>query len=441
MEKYEIIRTLGKGGQGEVSLYKDTRDGKLVAIKRYRKTRDNIEAEMYKEIELVVDKIGSNVHPNIVKVYEIINDKFHTYIVMEYIVGDNLYKYLSVSRDMVVVFEIMYKLLDAVQFLHSLGIVYRDLKPENIMMRGNTPVLVDMGGACFYNPYKHTVRKQLMCSDTFGTPLYMAPETLNNSVKSIGYVSSEIYSLGMIFYFILSGQEGFSDVKNIQDLREEKVTRVLRLDECPYVKLKEIVEKMISIQPIRRPKLEEVREIVEEYIEMSKSLIILDVDDLLVRRAYRFVPDGENPDEWIEVGKYYIKKRKNLIQFMDELISRSINIGIWSSSVYQNMDPVLKAIFPKHIHDKILFILDRSYCDLDPDYGINPTIKSYATVKNIDRIISNPVYNRERFFNIGNIIIVDNSLTKLRFNPKENNIVIEDFESDILQVLNHSIFG
>ena len=145
-------------------------------------------------------------HPNIVKLIDLFENLENYYIVLECMEGKDMFDYLK-SRNFRITEdrakELMLQLMQAVQYLHSYGIIHRDLKLENIMMTDNSensvPKLVDFGLAKILGPTEKS-------DEPFGTLGYVAPEVLKKEPYSF---SCDMWSLGCICYALLSGSLPF----------------------------------------------------------------------------------------------------------------------------------------------------------------------------------------------------------------------------------------
>ena len=150
-------------------------------------------------------------HPNIIKIFELWEDDVYYYIVTEYLSGGEIYKSISKRTKFTEIdcATIIKQVLLALNYCHKGNIVHRDLKPENILFETedeNSQIkLVDFGFAEVFNPKKGM-------KDILGTPLFIAPEIISS--KKYGS-KADIWSLGVVTYFLLSGDPPFDgDDKN-----------------------------------------------------------------------------------------------------------------------------------------------------------------------------------------------------------------------------------
>ena len=200
---FELIRELGVGGMATVYLAIQSSLERKVAIKVMRRNIDD--AEKFERRFLVEGRTLAKLpHRNIVAVYDIVKSDVATYISMEYLEGGTLHEKMRSGLSLAEAVAIVVQIAGALQFAHDHGVIHRDLKPANIMFRDElTPVLTDFGIA------KQQDASQTRLTQTgmlVGTPTYMSPEQING-LDVDG--RSDLYSLGVMFYELLTGRAPF----------------------------------------------------------------------------------------------------------------------------------------------------------------------------------------------------------------------------------------
>lgn len=201
---YEVVALIGRGAMGTVYLARDVKLNRLVALKvllgSLAKSK-SVVAQFHKEAQAVAPLN----HPGIVRVYSAGTEHGIPYIVMEYVDGEPLDRFLhrkgTVKWD--VALHVCIKLAKALESAHKTGIVHRDIKPSNIMLDKKGGVrLMDFGIASI-----HTDGGGAGGHNFLGTPQYMSPEQSRN--KDVG-PSSDLYSLGVTIYQMISGKMPFT---------------------------------------------------------------------------------------------------------------------------------------------------------------------------------------------------------------------------------------
>ncbi|MBQ8687446.1 MAG: Stk1 family PASTA domain-containing Ser/Thr kinase [Ruminococcus sp.] len=201
--RYEITELIGEGGMAEVYKAHDVLDNKVVAVKILKAQFAGNE-EFLRRFRNESKAISVLSHPNIVKVYDMCFSEKLQYIVMEYIDGITLKDYIDSERvlnwkDAV---HFIIQILRALQNAHNRGIVHRDIKPQNIMLlTDGTIKVMDFGIAKFAREESMTATDQAI-----GTVHYISPEQARGDVTD---EKSDIYSVGVMFYEMLTGQKPF----------------------------------------------------------------------------------------------------------------------------------------------------------------------------------------------------------------------------------------
>lgn len=202
-ERYEIIRSIGEGGMANVYLGYDTILDRNVAIKILRGDLSNDE-KFVRRFQREALSASSLAHPNIVEMYDVGEDDGLYYIVMEFVDGKTLKQLLKKRGNLTLseAIDIMLQLTDGMTHAHDSYIVHRDLKPQNIMIKDDGQIkITDFGIAMALNSTQLTQTNSVM-----GSVHYLPPEQASGKGSTI---KSDIYSMGIIFYELLSGSLPF----------------------------------------------------------------------------------------------------------------------------------------------------------------------------------------------------------------------------------------
>ena len=202
-DRYEIIRSIGEGGMANVYLGYDTILDRNVAIKILRGDLSNDE-KFVRRFQREALSASSLAHPNIVEVYDVGEDNGLYYIVMEYIEGKTLKQLLKKRGTLTLseAIDIMLQLTDGMAHAHDSYIIHRDLKPQNVMIKDDGQIkITDFGIAMALNSTQLTQTNSVM-----GSVHYLPPEQASGKGCT---TKSDIYSMGIIFYELLSGSLPF----------------------------------------------------------------------------------------------------------------------------------------------------------------------------------------------------------------------------------------
>ncbi|XP_035289298.1 serine/threonine-protein kinase MARK2-like isoform X4 [Anguilla anguilla] len=245
---YRLLKTIGKGNFAKVKLARHVLTGKEVAVKIIDKTQLNSSSlqKLFREVRIM--KLLN--HPNIVKLFEVIETEKTLYLVMEYASGGEVFDYL-VAHGRMKEKEARAKfrqIVSAVQYCHQKCIVHRDLKAENLLLDSEMNIkIADFG---FSNEF--TLGNKL---DTFcGSPPYAAPELFQG--KKYDGPEVDVWSLGVILYTLVSGSLPF-DGQNLKELRERVLRGKYRIPFYMSTDCENLLKKFLILNPTKRGSLEQ----------------------------------------------------------------------------------------------------------------------------------------------------------------------------------------
>jgi serine/threonine-protein kinase len=229
--RYEILEELGQGAMGIVYLGKDPSINREVAVKTVNYAEiapdelNDVKARFFREAEAA----GKLSHPNIVTIYDMGEDHDMAYIAMELLKGKELTHYCQKGNLLPIkrVLKMVGDVAEALGYAHSQEVVHRDIKPANIILLDDDQVKVaDFGIARVISSSK------TQTGIIFGTPNYMSPEQVAGK-KVDG--RSDLFSLGVVFYELLTGDRPF---------KGDSLTALLyAVSNTEYVPLKETAPK------------------------------------------------------------------------------------------------------------------------------------------------------------------------------------------------------
>ncbi|KAM9433186.1 MAP/microtubule affinity-regulating kinase 3-like isoform 10-T10 [Salvelinus alpinus] len=246
---YRLLKTIGKGNFAKVKLARHILTGREVAIKIIDKTQLNPNSlqKLFREVRIM--KLLN--HPNIVKLFEVIETERTLYLVMEYASGGEVFDYL-VAHGRMKEKEARAKfrqIVSAVQYCHQKHIVHRDLKAENLLLDADMNIkIADFG---FSNEF--TLGNKL---DTFcGSPPYAAPELFQG--KKYDGPEVDVWSLGVILYTLVSGSLPF-DGQNLKELRERVLRGKYRIPFYMSTDCENLLKRFLVLNPAKRGTFEQI---------------------------------------------------------------------------------------------------------------------------------------------------------------------------------------
>ncbi|MEM7232492.1 MAG: protein kinase [Planctomycetota bacterium] len=246
---YEIVEELGRGGMGVVYRARQIGLDREVALKLLPVGPQSTETE---RIRLEAEVTASLDHPNIVPIFEFGQDRNCYFIALKLIDGESLDRQLNRFKNRYEdAAHLIETLANAVQFAHDRGVLHRDLKPANVILDADgTPHLTDFGLAKMTEGDSGVTQTGAVV----GTPRYMAPEQTAGRRDALSS-SVDIYSLGAVFYELLTGEppfQGNSSFEILAKVVSEDPSRPRRRSKDVPIDLESICLKCLEKDPARR---------------------------------------------------------------------------------------------------------------------------------------------------------------------------------------------
>ena len=200
--KYAVRSLLGEGATSEVYLCHDTFNDRDVAVKAVfaNRLKDADGVNLTRKLFITEASLAGKLqHPHIVQIYDAVVGDDMSYIVMEYVNGGTLERFCNAQKLLPIdkVVEIVFKCTRALDFAHKLGITHRDIKPANILLTGETDIKISDFGAALLATGDQTQVAGI------GSPAYMSPQQIKEHPLNH---QTDIYSLGVVMYQLLTGQ-------------------------------------------------------------------------------------------------------------------------------------------------------------------------------------------------------------------------------------------
>ena len=266
--RFHIIRELGRGSQGVVYLASDPHLEREVAIKTLHMHLSK-DGEKQKRLMREARTVSKLQHPNIIPLYEAGDYKGKPYLVFEYVEGTSLGDFIKSNGLLIIhhAVKLMRQILDGIATAHQQGVVHRDMSPSNILIsKKNVPRIMDFGISIMTQAETSADR------DLAGTPCYMSPEHF--SKKPIG-PRSDIFSLGLIFYEMLTGHsaiEGDNHFAVMYKIAHEHIEKPSLKNQKVDNKLDRIILKAVEIElDSRYADALEMQKDLDEYLDVKET--------------------------------------------------------------------------------------------------------------------------------------------------------------------------
>ena len=299
--KYELMGELGRGATAVVYLAEDPFNNRKVAIKVQVKDESAGPEEARRFEKLFLNEaamVGKLSHPNIITVYDAVVEGEQQYIVMEYVGGGSLKKFcnetnlLPVRQAVLVIF----KICRALDYAFQNGVIHRDIKAANILLSDREEIKISDFGTAQISQATHT-----QIDGFVGSPAYMAPEQINEEPPS---VQTDIYSLGVTMYELLTGRLPFqaaNSISMINKILNEEPTPIRSIRPDLPEDIVHIVETAMAKDPaVRYPAWYAMaRDLADTFPQLEKySFEISSAEKFNALRKLEFFKDFRDSELW-----------------------------------------------------------------------------------------------------------------------------------------------
>ncbi|MGP1678815.1 MAG: protein kinase domain-containing protein [Burkholderiales bacterium] len=260
--KYQVTRKLGEGATSEVYLCHDPFANREVAIKVVfpDSLTDAENRNLFRKLFITEASLaGKLAHPHIVQIYDAVLDEGISYVVMEYVDGGTLEPHCKPEALLPVdkIVEIVFKCTRALDFANRAGVIHRDIKPANILLHGDTDIKIsDFGSALITTSMVTQV-------SGIGSPAYMSPQQVKEHPLTL---QTDIYSLGVVMYQLLTGQLPFQATNNFSMLYQ-----ITNVEPQPPASLRPEIPPAVD-WIVRRAMQKELEQRYQDWNEFSHDL-------------------------------------------------------------------------------------------------------------------------------------------------------------------------
>ena len=348
--EFILGQKLGEGTFGTVRLGTNRQTGEKVAIKileKVKMTNYDDKNRLEREIK-ILNKIH---HPNIVKLFCIIETDRQIFIVMEYIKGNELFQYILVKKKLEEEDACYYflQIINCIDYLSKLKISHRDLKAENIIIEQKSKEikLIDFGLSNIYD------NGQLL-STACGSPIYAAPEMLEG--KLYKGLSVDIWSAGIVLFYMLCGHFPFNDVSN-DKLYKKIIKGKFEIPKFVSKNAKDLINKILVVNPKKRINLKDIKKHpwIVNFLEKNKNFEKIFKNIGLNTEKY-IIPIDEDIIDEIN-NKYNVDKvelRKNILYNIinDKSTLYYLMLNKKGKDDIKSVADMKSDLFEKYIEDK-----------------------------------------------------------------------------------------
>jgi eukaryotic-like serine/threonine-protein kinase len=260
--KYRVIEKLGAGATSEVYLCHDPFAGREVAIKVVFPDTftDDENRKLFRKLFITEASLaGKLAHPHIVQIYDAVVDEGISYVVMEYVDGGTLEPHCNAGALLPVdrIVEIVFKCTRALDFANRAGVIHRDIKPANILLHGETDIKIsDFGSALITSSMATQV-------SGIGSPAYMSPQQIKEHPLTL---QTDIYSLGVVMYQLLTGQLPFQASNNLSMMYQ-----ITNVEPQPPASLRPEIPPSVD-RIVRKAMQKELEQRYQDWDEFSDDL-------------------------------------------------------------------------------------------------------------------------------------------------------------------------
>lgn len=241
---YEVIRELGSGGMATVHLARRAEDGELVALKILPLT-EQWDTGLLRRFVREYNLLGQLSHPNVVRTYERAFARDFAYIAMEFFERGDLADRIAAGMHSETAVAYLRQIASGLAAAHEVGILHRDIKPSNVLFRGDgVPAIVDFG----ISKLRDHMSTLSMAPGLMGTPSYLSPEQI---LEQAADERSDFYSLGVMFYEMLTGDRPFH-ARNLPELLEQHVSAPVPQLPPHLARLQPVVDGLLAKDPDER---------------------------------------------------------------------------------------------------------------------------------------------------------------------------------------------
>lgn len=267
--KYKIETLLGSGQFGIVYMGINLDTNERVVIKVIDKSKLTTISQRNKIIRDVEIPRMLKCHKNIICILDTLETDQNYLIISEFVAQSRPLNTLQLTKmnlddidTRIKIVDMMWQLADALEYMHFLGVAHRDLKTQNIILKGGfIPMIIDFDLACIPKSKDEIYH----CKGVAGSPLYYSPEKWR--MTNVDEFTSDVYALGIIFYFLANKKLMPYDADSIDLLKMQVLSKKPRPSASGIDLLDTLIMSMISKYQEDRPQLMEIKYILAKLLK------------------------------------------------------------------------------------------------------------------------------------------------------------------------------
>ncbi|TPX71481.1 hypothetical protein SpCBS45565_g01165 [Spizellomyces sp. 'palustris'] len=252
LDRFEVKRHLGEGSYGKVKLAQDLTSQRMVALKIIQKSslkKTSHVTRLKREVRIM----RLLHHPNITRLYDVMETEKEIVLSMEYVEGGELFDYIVAHKRLKekIARRLFRQIVSALEYCHQSSIIHRDLKPENLLLDNERNIkIIDFG---FVKLYDRNDQLNTFC----GSPFYASPEMIMG--KQYMGPEVDVWSMGVILFALLNGHLPFRDPNTTELYKKIAAGQYETRTQYMSAESADLIKRMLTVDATKRATIQEIR--------------------------------------------------------------------------------------------------------------------------------------------------------------------------------------